>query len=76
MLLNKQWMTEKIKEEIVNYLEANDDKNTSIQNLQDAVKTVLRGNTSLPQETRKSSNKQPNSTPKATRERRTDKPQS
>ena len=68
MLLNKQWMTEKIKEEILNYLEANDDKNTSIQNLQDAVKTVLRGNTSLPQETRKSSNKQPNSTPKATRE--------
>ena len=33
-------------------------------------------NTSLPQETRKISNKQPNFTTKATRERKTDKTQS
>ena len=46
----------------------------AIQNLWDAAKAVLRGNliasyTSLPQETRKISNKQSNLTPKGTRER-------
>ena len=40
-----------------------------IQNLWDTSKAVQRG-TILPQETRKISNKQPNHTPKATRERR------
>ena len=49
------------------------------QNLWDAAKAVLRGKfiaTILPQETRNISNKQPNLTPKAIRERRTKKPQS
>ena len=39
-------------------------------------KREVYSNTSLPQETRKISNQQPNFTPKATRERRTDKTQS
>ena len=43
MLLNNQWITEEIKEEIKKYLETNDNKNTMIQNLWDAVKAVLRG---------------------------------
>ena len=80
MLLNNQWIIEEIKEEIKKNLEANDNKDTAIQNLWDAEKAVLREKfyttTSLHQETRKISNKQPNFTPKATRERRTDKTQS
>ena len=43
MLLNNQWIDEKIKEEIKKYLETNDSKNTTIQNLWDAAKAVLRG---------------------------------
>ena len=43
MVLNNQWITEEIKEEIKNYLETNDNKNTMIQNLWDAAKAVLRG---------------------------------
>ena len=43
MLLNNQWITEEIKEEIKKYLETNDNKNTMIQNLCDAAKAVLRG---------------------------------
>ena len=39
-------------------------------------KRVVYSSTILPQETRKLSNKQPNLTPKATRERRTNKTQS
>ena len=42
-LLNNQETTEEIKEEIKNYLETNDNKNTMIQNLWDAAKAVLRG---------------------------------
>ena len=42
MLLNNQWMTEEIKEEILKYL-ANDNKYTTIQNIWDAAKAVLRG---------------------------------
>ena len=33
MLLNNQWITEEIKEEVKKYLEANDNKDTMIQNL-------------------------------------------
>ena len=76
MLLNNQWITEEIKEEIKKYLLANDNEDTILQNPWDAAKAVLRGKviaiTSPPQETRKSSGKQPNFTSKAARER-TDK---
>ena len=77
MLLNNQWITEEIKEEIKKYLAANDNKDTTLQNLWDAAKAALRGKfiaiQAPPQETRKSSNKQANFTSKAARERRTDK---
>ena len=33
MLLNNQWITEEIKEEIEKYLETNENKNTMIHNL-------------------------------------------
>ena len=43
MLLNNQWITEEIKEEIKKYLAANDNKETTLQNLWDTAKAVLRG---------------------------------
>ena len=42
-LLNNQEITEEIKEEIKKYPEKNDNENTTIQNLWDAAKAVLRG---------------------------------
>ena len=41
MLLNNQWITEEIKEEIFKNLETNE--STMIQNLWDAAKVVIRG---------------------------------
>ena len=41
-LLNNQEITEEIKEEIKKYIETNDNKNTTTQNLWDAAKAVLR----------------------------------
>ena len=43
MLLNNQEITEEIKEETKKYLETNYNENTTIQNLWDAAKAVLRG---------------------------------
>ena len=40
MLLNNQWITEEIKEEIKKYLEANDNEDTTLQNLWDAAKAI------------------------------------
>ena len=41
--INDQWITEEIKKEIKKYLEANDNKDMTFQNLWDAAKAVLRG---------------------------------
>ena len=43
VLLNNQWITEEIKEEIKKYLETNENENLTIQNLWDAAKAVRRG---------------------------------
>ena len=68
--LNNQQVTEEIKREIKKFLETNDNENMTIQNLWDAAKAVLKKevfrNTILLQEIRKTSNRQPNFTPKTT----------
>ena len=43
ILLKNQWVNEEIKKEIKKNLERNDNKETTIQNLWDATKAVLRG---------------------------------
>ena len=43
MLLNYQWITEKIKDEIKRYLETNDNKDATNPNLWNTAKAVLRG---------------------------------
>ena len=79
-LLNTQEITEEIKEEIKKYLEINDNKNITTQKpmgcSKSSSKREVYSNTFLPQETRNISNKQPNLTPKAIKERRRKKPQS
>ena len=42
MLLNNQWVTEEIKEEIKKYLKTNENGNATIQNLR-CTKSVLKG---------------------------------
>ena len=71
--LNNKQVTEEIKREIKQFLETNDNENTTAQNLWDAAKTVLKvkfSNTTLLQETRKTSTRQPNFTPITTGKRR------
>ena len=43
MLLNNQWITGKIKEQIKKYLETNENVSTTFQNAWDTAKTVLKG---------------------------------
>ena len=43
MLLKNQLVNDEIKEEILTYLETNNNENTTIQDLWDTAKAVLRG---------------------------------
>ena len=43
MLLKDQWVNDEIKEEIIKFLETNDNENTTLVNLRDAAITVPRG---------------------------------
>ena len=43
MLLSNKWVNNEIKGEIKNYLETNEKKHTTTQNLWDTVKAVQRG---------------------------------
>ena len=43
MLLNNEWVKNKIREEIKNILERNENELTKTQNLWDTAKAVLRG---------------------------------
>ena len=72
ILPNNQWITEEIKQEFKKQLEGNDNKDTTIQNQWDPAKAVLRGKfiaiQTYHRKQEEISNKQPNFTPKATRE--------
>ena len=78
IFLNNQKVTEEINREIIKFLETNYSENMTTQNLWDVAKSSSKkevyNNTILPQETRKTSNRQPNFTPKTTGKRRTKKP--
>ena len=43
MLFNSEWVNNEIKEEVKRYLETNENENTTIQNLWDTGKAILRG---------------------------------
>ena len=43
MLLNNQWINDQIKTEIKQYMETNENNNSTSPNLWDAVKAILRG---------------------------------
>ena len=77
MFLNNQQVTEEIKREIKKFLETNDNENTTTQNLWDAAKAALRGKfiatQSYLKKQKKTLNRQPNFTSKATGKRRTKK---
>ena len=67
MFLNNQQVTEEIKREIKEYLEINENENMTIMGCnRSSSKKKVYSNTILPQETRKTSNRQPNFTLKTT----------
>ena len=47
MLLNNEWVNQKIKEENKKYMETNENENKTVQNRWDAAKVVLRGKFSV-----------------------------
>ena len=72
--LYNQELTEEIKREIKKFLENNDNMNTTQKPMgcsKSISKREVYSNTILPQETRKTSNRQPKFTPKTTGKRRT-----
>ena len=79
MFLNNEQFTEEIKREIKKIQETNSNENMTTQNLWDASesssKREVYSNTILPQKSRKTSNRQPNFTPKTAQKRRTTKTQ-
>ena len=79
MLLNNQWITEEIKGNLKIRRSKWQQRHNNPKPMGCSKSSSMRevySSTSLPQETRKSSNKQPNFTPKATTEKTTDKTQS
>ena len=74
MFLNNQQIPEAIKREIKYNLETNDNANTTTQKpmgySKSSSKREVYSNTILPQEPKKTSNRQPKFTPKATGKRR------
>ena len=42
-LLKNEWINQEIKEEFKKFIETNENENTTVQNLWDAAKIVLRG---------------------------------
>ena len=79
-LLNNKEITEEIKKEIKRFLETDDNENTMTPNLWDLVKSSSKrevySNTTISQEERKASNRQPNPTSLAAGKRRTKTTQS
>ena len=73
--LNNQQVTEEIKREIKKFQETNDNENSKPTGCsKSSSKREVYSNTILPQETRKTLNRQLNFTPKTTRKRRTKTP--
>lgn len=68
ILLNNQWVKEKIKK----HLKTNESRNTMVQNLQDKAKAIVRGNFTAYLKTQEKS-QIPNSAPSLARKRRTNK---
>ena len=70
MFLNNQQVTKEIKREVKKILETNDNENMTTQNLWHAAKAVLRGKfiaiQSYFKKPEKTSNRQPNFTPRTT----------
>ena len=70
ILLNNEWVKNEIREKIKKFLETNENELTTIQNLCDTEKAVLRGKFIVTEaylkKDRNISNKQPNTTPTKT----------